>query len=109
MGTGLAIICLAATIVVNSAMSLLFKLSASTKGPIQAAAFIIALLSGTGYALLYAKALSKIKLNVAYPTVAIGSLVLITLSSALIFRETMTLRSAAGMIVAIAGIALITV
>jgi small multidrug resistance pump len=58
--------------------------------------------------LLYAAALARLPLNVAHPVLTSGAIAAVALSSILIFRETFHWTTAAGILLVIAGVALIT-
>lgn len=58
--------------------------------------------------LLYAAALARLPLNVAHPVLTTGAVATVALSSVVIFREPFHWTTAAGIILVIAGVALIT-
>ncbi|HEY8097159.1 MAG TPA: EamA family transporter [Methylobacter sp.] len=58
--------------------------------------------------LFYAAALARLPLNVASPVLTSGAVVTVTMLSVLIFREPFYWTTAAGIVLMIAGIALIT-
>lgn len=58
--------------------------------------------------LLYAAALVRLPLNVAHPVLTSGAVAAVALSSILIFREQFFWTTGAGIILVIAGVALIT-
>ena len=59
--------------------------------------------------LLYAAALARLPLNVAHPVLTAGAVATVALCSAVIFREPFHWTTAAGIVLVIAGVALITV
>ncbi|NHN78319.1 EamA family transporter [Azotobacter chroococcum] len=58
--------------------------------------------------LLYAAALVRLPLNVAHPVLTAGAVATVALFSLLIFRETFHWTTGAGIVLVIAGVALIT-
>jgi multidrug transporter EmrE-like cation transporter len=58
--------------------------------------------------LLYAAALARLPLNVAHPVLTAGAVAAVALSSVLIFREPFHWTTGAGILLVIAGVALIT-
>ncbi|KUM44158.1 SMR family transporter [Pseudomonas sp. EpS/L25] len=58
--------------------------------------------------LLYAAALAKLPLNVAHPVLTAGAIASVALLSVVIFREAFPWTTAAGIVLIIAGVALIT-
>ncbi|TBW12768.1 multidrug transporter [Azotobacter chroococcum subsp. isscasi] len=64
-------------------------------------------LYGTAF-LLYAAALVRLPLNVAHPILTAGAVATVALFSLLIFRETFHWTTGAGIVLVIAGVALIT-
>ena len=58
--------------------------------------------------LLYAAALARLPLNVAHPVLTAGAVATVALCSVLIFREPFHWTTAAGIVLVIAGVALIT-
>ena len=58
--------------------------------------------------LLYAAALARLPLNVAHPVLTAGAVVTVALCSVVIFREPFHWTTAAGIVLVIAGVALIT-
>ena len=61
-----------------------------------------------GAFLLYAAALARLPLNVAHPVLTSGAVATVALFSVLIFREPFHLTTGAGILLVIAGVALIT-
>jgi small multidrug resistance pump len=61
-----------------------------------------------GAFLLYAAALARLPLNVAHPILTAGAVATVAMSSALIFREPFYWTTAAGILLVIVGVALIT-
>ena len=61
-----------------------------------------------GAFLLYAAALARLALNVAHPALTSGAVATVALSSVLIFREPFHWTTGAGILLVIAGVALIT-
>lgn len=59
--------------------------------------------------LLYAAALARLPLNVAHPVLTAGAVATVALCSVVIFREPFHWTTAAGIVLVIAGVALITV
>ena len=59
--------------------------------------------------LLYAAALSRLPLNVAHPILTSGAVAAVALCSLLIFREPFHWSTIAGILLVVAGVALITV
>ena len=59
--------------------------------------------------LLYAAALARLPLNVAHPVLTSGAIATVALCSILIFREPFHWTTGAGILLVIAGVALITV
>jgi multidrug transporter EmrE-like cation transporter len=64
-------------------------------------------LYGTAF-LLYAAALARLPLNVAHPVLTTGSVAAVALLSVVVFREPFYWTTAAGMILVIAGVAMLT-
>jgi multidrug transporter EmrE-like cation transporter len=58
--------------------------------------------------LLYAAALARLPLNVAHPVLTAGAVAAVACSSVLIFREAFHWTTGAGILLVIAGVALIT-
>lgn len=58
--------------------------------------------------LLYAAALARLPLNVAHPVLTAGAVATVALMSLLIFREPFHWTTGAGIVLVIAGVALIT-
>ena len=58
--------------------------------------------------LLYAAALARLPLNVAHPVLTAGAVASVALCSVVIFREPFHWTTAAGIVLVIAGVALIT-
>lgn len=58
--------------------------------------------------LFYAAALARLPLNVAHPVLTSGAIAVVALSSVLIFREPFPWTTGAGIVLVIAGVALIT-
>lgn len=58
--------------------------------------------------LLYAAALARLPLNVAHPILTAGAVATVALCSVVIFREPFHWTTAAGIVLVIAGVALIT-
>lgn len=58
--------------------------------------------------LLYAAALARLPLNVAHPVLTAGAVAAVAMSSALIFREPFHWTTGTGILLVIAGVALIT-
>ena len=58
--------------------------------------------------LLYAAALARLPLNVAHPVLTAGAVATVALCSVLIFREPFYWTTATGIVLVIAGVALIT-
>jgi len=61
-----------------------------------------------GAFLLYAAALARLPLNVAHPVLTSGAVAMVALFSVLIFREPFHWTTGAGILLVIAGVALIT-
>lgn len=61
-----------------------------------------------GAFLLYAAALARLPLNVAHPVLTSGAVATVALFSVLIFRESFHWTTGAGILLVIAGVALIT-
>ena len=61
-----------------------------------------------GAFLLYAAALARLPLNVAHPVLTSGAVAMVALFSVLIFRESFHWTTGAGILLVIAGVALIT-
>lgn len=61
-----------------------------------------------GAFLLYAAALERLPLNVAHPVLTSGAIAIVALFSVLIFREPFYWTTGAGILLVIAGVALIT-
>jgi small multidrug resistance pump len=59
--------------------------------------------------LLYAAALARLPLNVAHPVLTSGAIAAVALCSLLIFREPFHWTTIAGILLVVAGVALITV
>ncbi|CAG8871559.1 4-amino-4-deoxy-L-arabinose-phosphoundecaprenol flippase subunit ArnE [Pseudomonas fluorescens] len=58
--------------------------------------------------LLYAAALAKLPLNVAHPVLTAGAVAVVALFSVFIFRETLHWTTVTGVLLVMAGVALIT-
>lgn len=58
--------------------------------------------------MLYAAALARLPLNVAHPVLTAGAVATVALCSVVIFREPFHWTTAAGIVLVIAGVALIT-
>jgi small multidrug resistance pump len=58
--------------------------------------------------LLYAAALARLPLNVAHPVLTAGAVATVALCSVVVFREPFHWTTAAGIVLVIAGVALIT-
>lgn len=58
--------------------------------------------------LLYAAALARLPLNVAHPILTAGAVATVALCSVVIFRESFHWTTAAGIVLVMAGVALIT-
>lgn len=58
--------------------------------------------------LLYAAALARLPLNVAHPVLTTGAVAAVALASSLIFREPFHWTTALGIVLVVAGVALIT-
>ncbi|TLX58049.1 multidrug transporter [Stutzerimonas nosocomialis] len=61
-----------------------------------------------GAFLLYAAALARLPLNVAHPILTSGAVATVALFSVFLFRETLHWTTLAGIVLVIAGVALIT-
>jgi multidrug transporter EmrE-like cation transporter len=61
-----------------------------------------------GAFLLYAAALARLPLNVAHPILTAGAVATVALCSVVIFRESFHWTTVAGIVLVIAGVALIT-
>lgn len=59
--------------------------------------------------LLYAAALARLPLNVAHPVLTSGAIAAVALCSLLVFREAFHWTTIAGILLVVAGVALITV
>jgi multidrug transporter EmrE-like cation transporter len=59
--------------------------------------------------LLYAAALARLPLNVAHPVLTSGAIATVAVAAALIFREPFPWTTVLGIVLVIAGVALITV
>jgi undecaprenyl phosphate-alpha-L-ara4N flippase subunit ArnE len=98
---------LGAAVVFNVIVSLLFKQSSRADKNSALIILVGALLLSAVTALCYAKSLAKINLSVAYPIFAAGSIILICIASSWVFRETVSIRQALGMVVIIGGMVLV--
>jgi len=107
MGTAIAYLSLA--ILFNSGSNLALKLASLAGGAGRALEIALGLALGTCNVIIYSKSLERIKLGVAYPALSCGSLVIITLASALVFRETISVKTIMGMALAVGGITLIAI
>lgn len=58
--------------------------------------------------LLYAAALARLPLNVAHPVLTSGAIALVALTSVLVFREPFPWTTGVGILLVVAGVALIT-
>lgn len=65
-------------------------------------------LYGTAF-LLYAAALARLPLNVAHPVLTSGAIATVALASALLLREPFHWTTAAGILLVISGVGLITI
>lgn len=70
--------------------------------------FWLGLILYGGAFLLYAAALARLPLNIAHPVLTSGSVATVALFSILIFREPFHWTTGAGILLIIAGVALIT-
>jgi len=61
-----------------------------------------------GAFLMYAAALARLPLNVAHPVLTAGAVAMVALSSVVIFREAFYWTTGVGILLVIAGVALIT-
>lgn len=61
-----------------------------------------------GAFLLYAASLARLPLNVAHPVLTAGAIATVALCSVVIFREPLQWTTCAGIVLVIAGVALIT-
>jgi small multidrug resistance pump len=105
-------------IAANASASILVKISMtpprkfpSLSEPLAAltnAPFWLGLVLYGGAFLLYAAALARLPLNVAQPVLTAGAIAVVALSSAIIFREPLPWTTGTGIILVIAGVALIT-
>lgn len=102
-----AIACLSASVLLNVSSSLLIKLSSASRGAVAAVAMLLGLGCGAGNVLFYSRALGRIRLNVAYPALSAGSLVLLTLLSALIYSERLSAPQLLGMALVLGGMTLV--
>ena len=103
----------------NSCASILVKLAMmpprkfpSLNDPIDALSnwpFLLGLLLYGIAFLLYAAALARLPLNVAHPILTSGAVAAVALYSLLIFREPFYWTTIAGILLVIAGVALITI
>jgi small multidrug resistance pump len=59
--------------------------------------------------LLYAAALARLPLNIAHPVLTTGAVAAVALLSVVIFREPLPWTTAAGILLVVVGVALITV
>lgn len=69
--------------------------------------FIVGLVFGFLNAHFYTKSLQSINLNVAYPIFSIGSALVLTVLSYLIFKETVTYVKLGGLVLIVVGLYLI--
>ena len=98
---------LCAAIGLNSASSVVIKYSGSLRG--LGAGLLMGLGLGLGAlnVLCYSRALESLKLSEAYLALSAGSLLVITLASAVLFRELPSLRQLGGMALVLGGIGLV--
>jgi multidrug transporter EmrE-like cation transporter len=83
--------------------SLASPLAALANGPL----WLGVVLYGAAF-LLYAAALERLPLNVAHPTLTAGAVTAVALLSRLIFKEPFYWTTIAGIVLVVAGVALIT-
>ena len=95
-------------ILFNAGASGLFKVSAMRDSTPALLLMALGMIVGGVNAFFYTKALGKIPLSVAYPVFSAGSIVLITLASIALFRETLSLKQLAGLVLLLLGILLIS-
>jgi multidrug transporter EmrE-like cation transporter len=107
MGKIASLLCILGAAIMNVGSSLSLKFSSRREGLLKYALFALGLGFGALNVPLYASSLKRIPLGVAYPLLASASIILITLASALVFKERITIRSVAGITVIIAGIFII--
>jgi multidrug transporter EmrE-like cation transporter len=104
----LAIAFLSLSIVLNSASNLILKFASSSQGIARAAKVVLGLALGVCNVLVYSRSLEKIRLSIAYPALSIGSIVVITAVSALIFKDPLPVKTVAGIGFAMFGVFLIS-
>jgi multidrug transporter EmrE-like cation transporter len=104
------IILLIFAVVLNAGSSIFYKFSSqnSEKQIISIILLISGLTLGAINATLYTKSLKGINLNTAYPIFSAGSLILVTLISLIIFKETMSIQKIIGIIVLTIGVVLVS-
>jgi multidrug resistance protein EbrB len=94
---------LAISVIANSFSSVCIKISGGGNGWRGLALLGLGLGLGTLNVICYAQALKRIRLNVAYPLLSGGSLVLIALLSFWLFRERLSPRAIAGLALTLTG------
>ena len=100
---------LALAIFFNAAANSLFKFtSAIPEFSVRKGGFLsLALLIGLANTLCFIKSLEKIDLSTSYPIFSGGSIILISLISAILFRETFSAQKLIGVLVLCGGMYLI--
>jgi small multidrug resistance pump len=105
------IILLTFAVILNAGSSVFYKYSSqnSEKQLLSIILLSIGLLIGAINATLYTKSLKGINLNTAYPIFSAGSLILVTIVSFFIFKESISVQKILGVFVLIAGVVLVSI
>ena len=108
---------LIASLIMNSTANVLIKIGSANMSYLKTYGPILGLIKNWPFTLgvalfginvfVYALALSKIPLSIAYPVLSVGGLIIITAISALYFKETLNTVQMVGMLLLIIGIVLI--
>ncbi len=98
-------------VLLNGGSNVFYKYSSvhSEQRMLSLALIGVGLLLGALNAVFYTRSLKGISLNIAYPIFSAGSIILVTLVSILIFKESMTLLKTVGIGVITLGVILVSV
>jgi multidrug transporter EmrE-like cation transporter len=97
-------------IVFNGMASSLYKLSSINRASRTSILLLLAgFVVGGINAFCYTKSLASIRLSIAYPVFAAGSIILITIISTLGFKESLTVKQIVGTIIIASGIVAVSV
>jgi multidrug transporter EmrE-like cation transporter len=98
-------------VVLNAGSNVFYKYSSlnSQQRLLSVVLITLGLLLGGVNAVFYTRSLKGISLNIAYPIFSAGSIILVTLASIMIFRESMTVLKIVGISVISLGVILVSV